>query len=599
MTRRPTTLFIAILVLALGVLTHGSAQANGGTATIRGTVVDGLSDPVQTCVTVYPIASQDEAGSACTDDFGEYFVGDLPAGTYEVLYDPITDDLARQWWNGASRRSGADPITLVSGDEAVADATLVSGGTVAGLVTDEQGDPVVGAKVRAYEIEGVYSRSAVTDGTGAYTIAGLDDEDYRLEVVPGSSRLDLLGEWYDDKTDYAGATAVPVPNGANVTANVELEEGATISGVVTGENGPIAGIAVAVFDSGGNRLLTVWTGPQGEYTSTALPPGDYKVAFWPNYYGGQEYANEWWDNKGSFATADIISLGPKQKRTGVNARLDLLVPNPPPVTGPTNPPPVQNPPPPVQTPLTAPTKVKVTVKKRKARVTWKPVTDAQAYQVRVSPAKGKRAAWKQVSKPSYTSGKLKAGKVRRGGQSPGRRRHLEPGDHAEIQGEVDDPHKPAQHHHHRARRHDVGHRTRGRVPTDHDSRAGRSRVRARRQAGFHRGLPQGDGIAQRDQGARAHHQAGEEARKNCPDSAHFRGTDRPEARQVRAGHPVPHTQGRDLPAGQAVRALPCALQEDHRTDCRLPHRIGHADRHCHGTADRSAGAHPDHRRRCR
>jgi hypothetical protein len=61
-------------------------------------------------------------------------------------------------------------------------------------------------------------------------------------------------------------------------------------------------------------------------------------------------------------------------------------------------------------PLTAPTKVKVTVKNGKARVTWKPVADAQNYQVRVSPAKGKKGAWKQVAKPAYTSGKLKGGK---------------------------------------------------------------------------------------------------------------------------------------------------------------------------------------------
>jgi methionine-rich copper-binding protein CopC len=83
------------------------------------------------------------------------------------------------------------------------------------------------------------------------------------------------------------------------------------------------------------------------------------------------------------------------------------------------------PPAPVQTPLTAPTKVKVTVKKRKARVTWKPVADAQSYQVRVSPAKGKKGSWKQVSKPAYTSGKLKDGTyvvnaraVSSGGTSP-------------------------------------------------------------------------------------------------------------------------------------------------------------------------------------
>ncbi len=421
MKRRPTTLFIAILVLALGMLTHGSAQAAGGTASIRGTVVDGVGGRVETCVTVYEGTTDVVAGLACSDEFGEYFVGDLPAGTYQVLFDAKSEDYARQWWNGASRRADADPITLASGAEQVADATLRPGGTLAGVVTDEQGDPVVGAMVRAYLSEGFYPRSAVTDSTGAYSMAGVEDEDYRLEVIPGSSRLDLLSEWYDDKADYTNATVVPVPNGANVTANVELEKGATISGVVTGNNGPVAGIAVSVFDVDGDRLLTVWTGPQGEYTTTALPPGDYKVAFWANYYGGQEYANQWWNNKTSFTSADTISLGTKEKRTGVNAALVLLAPPQPPGGGGTNPPPVQvpapvapppatPPPPAAPAPLTAPSKIKVEVKKGKARVTWQSVTGAQAYQVRLSPAKGKRGAWKQVSKPAFTSGKLKKGK---------------------------------------------------------------------------------------------------------------------------------------------------------------------------------------------
>ena len=328
----------------------------------------------------------------------------------------------------------------------------------------------------------------MTDGTGAYTLAGLDDEDYRIEVVPGSSRLDLLGEWYDDKADYTNATAVPVPNGANATANVALDKGATISGVVTGNNGPVAGIAVAVFAANGGRLLTVWTGPQGEYTTTALPPGDYKVAFWPNYYGGKEYANQWWNNKGSFASADIISLGKKEKRTGVNATLALLVPQQPPGGGGgTNPPPVQGPapvapPPAAPAPLTAPTKVKVEVKKGKARVTWQSVTGAQAYQVSLT-REGQAGSLEAGLQAGFHLGQTQEGQVRRGGQSPGQRGD-ESGDHRTVQGEVDDPQQPARHHNDGTHRRDFDHWTRGRVSTLNDprSRCRRSSSPPRRRA---------------------------------------------------------------------------------------------------------------------
>jgi len=58
----------------------------------------------------------------------------------------------------------------------------------------------------------------------------------------------------------------------------------------------------------------------------------------------------------------------------------------------------------------APTKLKVRVKKRKASTSWATVPAATEYKVRVSKVKGKKGAGKRTTKTSFTTGKLKKGK---------------------------------------------------------------------------------------------------------------------------------------------------------------------------------------------
>jgi protocatechuate 3,4-dioxygenase beta subunit len=294
-------------------------------STIRGSMVDGQGRAVRGCVTVFTGTTDGWAGSSCTDISGKYVVGGLKAGNYQVRFEPNSDKFARQWWNGAPRRATATTIALGNASEAVADATLLAGGTLTGVVTDQNQTPVGGVQVRAYTTEYGYA-SAVTDGQGRYTIVGLDNDTYKVRALPGSSRLDLADEWYDNKSSYATANAVPVGNGATVSANFALEKGASISGTVSDEDGPVSGIGVDVFDLNGNKALTVWTNRRGEYTSTALEAGQYKVRFMPGYYGGDGLVEQWWNDKDTEAVANIIDLGTKQQKTGIDATLKAIGP---------------------------------------------------------------------------------------------------------------------------------------------------------------------------------------------------------------------------------------------------------------------------------
>ena len=319
---KPTLQQATPITLSGGQRLTGINATLAKASSIRGKVLNGKGNPVSTCVTVFVGSTDEEAGYGCTDGSGAYVVGGLTAGTYQVLFDPYSGDYARQWWDGQARRGTASSITLGTAAQSVADATLLKGGTLSGLVTDESGDPVGGVQIRAFTRDSYYDAATVTDGQGRYTIMGLDDEDYRLQAVPGSSRLDLVAEWYDGKSSYANADVVPVPNGGTVTANFELEKGATISGTVTDDQDrPVAGIGVDVFDIDGNKSLTVWTDPDGKYTSTALRADTYKVRFMPGYYGGEGLVEQWWNDKPTEARANFIYLGPKEQKTGVDAKL--------------------------------------------------------------------------------------------------------------------------------------------------------------------------------------------------------------------------------------------------------------------------------------
>lgn len=308
------------VTLSDGRALSGIDAALAQAAKVHGRVLNGKGNPVDACVSVYVGMTNEKAGSACTDSTGRYVVGGLEAGNYQVLFDPESG-YARQWWSGQTRRTTATSIALTTAGEATADATLLKGGSLTGVVTDEAGDPLGGVQIRAYGSPDSYSDSAVTDGQGRYTLMGLDDEDYRLQAVPGSSRLDLISEWYDDASDYSSADVVAVPNGATVDANFTLEKGASISGTVVDDQGPVSGIGVDVFDLDGNKALTVWTDPDGNYTSTALKAGQYKVRFMPGYYGGDGLVEQWWNRKSTEAKANLIVLGAKEQRAGINAHL--------------------------------------------------------------------------------------------------------------------------------------------------------------------------------------------------------------------------------------------------------------------------------------
>lgn len=145
-------------------------------------------------------------------------------------------------------------VIVVEGEEVPSvELVLSTGLSITGSVRDPVGKPIVGAEVAAFlervEEEAPIERRlavllelneiteengivAITDSSGSYQIAGLEVEDYRLQVVArGFSPAER-------RYVTAGSTGV----------DFELELGGVLSGVVQSSNGsPCAGAMIEVF----------------------------------------------------------------------------------------------------------------------------------------------------------------------------------------------------------------------------------------------------------------------------------------------------------------------------------------------------------------
>jgi hypothetical protein len=111
-------LLIAVLG-ALGALVPTvAALGDDPGAQVSGTVTQiGSGDPLQN-VTVCVEAVAPDDGEACdaTDAVGNYVITGIPAATYVVAFGVETQATGSrtvaQWWNGASSRGTATPITM-------------------------------------------------------------------------------------------------------------------------------------------------------------------------------------------------------------------------------------------------------------------------------------------------------------------------------------------------------------------------------------------------------------------------------------------------------------------------------------------------------
>ena len=196
-------------------------------------------------------------------------------------------------------------------------------GTVAGTVTDGA-NPISGIGVTAYNTLGFSVGSAVTDGSGGYSIPGLVAG---TVFVRTSNAIGYVDELYNAFTcvscSVLSGTPVTVTDGATTTINFALAQGGGISGTVLGEGAALVGTFVTIVDPGNAFVTSATTGAGGTFaTITGLPAGTY---FARTSSGG--FIGEVWNNVPcslscalTSATPIVVTAG--SVASGINFDLD-------------------------------------------------------------------------------------------------------------------------------------------------------------------------------------------------------------------------------------------------------------------------------------
>ena len=148
---------------------------------------------------------------ATTNVSGAYTIADLPAGSYYAMTSEFTgyvNEFFGDVWcpgrcNNSNALSGAPIVVPAGSDVAGRDFALRRGGsisgTITGLVAPGNAAPVAGASISAFALLGdgwAGSGGGFTDAAGHYTVTGLPDGLYYLQVAARRPTNGLLSQFY-------------------------------------------------------------------------------------------------------------------------------------------------------------------------------------------------------------------------------------------------------------------------------------------------------------------------------------------------------------------------------------------------------------------
>ncbi len=201
-----------------GEETTGIDFALGAGGAISGQVTDDTGSPLANAnVRAFDPDTHMRKGSR-TDEQGNYTISGLKSGSYLVVAN--AQGYLLQFYDGATSRDTATPVAVEEGNTVTGiDFSLPSGGTISGVVTDEEsGQPVAGLRVAAGSAGSRFHRVARTADDGSYAIEGLPGGSYVVGVLGGR---EYAGEFYDNVGHRDEATPVEVTAGEQ-TSNINF-----------------------------------------------------------------------------------------------------------------------------------------------------------------------------------------------------------------------------------------------------------------------------------------------------------------------------------------------------------------------------------------
>lgn len=262
----------------------------GLAASVGGRVLTAARTPIAGA-TVRVIGSPADV-TVRTDENGAYLLRGLRAGRYTVEA-MVKDQMV--WRHGQERVGQAGRPVVVATDQAIEgiDVVLPAGRAVRGVVVDEHGEAVQGARIDALQVEYVGDRLVArevtvarrTDDRGSYRLWGLYEGTYLVRasfdgVVSGAGKQTTYATlYYPGSPTVAGAQRIDLreDSTANIVfAPVTLTE---VNGLALDGDAPLVAGTARLIEARQQGLVSApRTGtiqPDGTFTIRHVPPGNY------------------------------------------------------------------------------------------------------------------------------------------------------------------------------------------------------------------------------------------------------------------------------------------------------------------------------------
>ena len=153
-----------------------------------------------------------------TDTAGNYTLSSVPVGTATV-----------ESFDANTNTAGSAQVNVASGQVATQDLRLAKGGSISGVVSDQNNQPVPGAQI------------TVTASNGTFTATAASDGSYQIQQIsPGN--VQVLAT--DPVTKYRGQGSGSLGlSGQTLIVNVQIGPTGTVNGTVFRADGvtPVPG----------------------------------------------------------------------------------------------------------------------------------------------------------------------------------------------------------------------------------------------------------------------------------------------------------------------------------------------------------------------
>jgi hypothetical protein len=242
-----------------------------------------------------------------------------------VLLQPAwTSGVSAEWYQDAVTQATATPVPVALGSTtALKVERFTPGGTLTGLVTDGQGNPVEGAWVylsgqypgRAGPGEGRFT--AQTDASGRYQVVATAGSYTPLVVAP--EEADLAPQWSGGAATSAEATSVTLRTDRTATWDVALAPASRVTGTVLAADGsapdPRYYVAGSAYTSTGDYIgdFDAWSEGGFQFRTSSLPAGSFVLrADVLDNWTGEQVGTVWFDGATTSEAATSVDLGTGQ-----------------------------------------------------------------------------------------------------------------------------------------------------------------------------------------------------------------------------------------------------------------------------------------------